>query len=224
MPVIDYLEHSTKRIYLAVGVRTYHPVEDIYQEIRALRRTDEALRWFPVPVTAAGNVPKGGGEFTPRYAIFRNGWRVVPEDTSHVLVITGEQITDVGGGGPECMDFAPLSATSKVIVNYKPPAAEVIEVSTGGGADWTPTQRTQILTGINNMDAAISSRATAADVWAHTDAVNVRERLLAMFNLMGLNPSWVVEHGDTYIRCPADGSILNLKITKTTGKRVIERL
>jgi hypothetical protein len=221
MPVIDYLEHSTKRIYLAVGVRTYHPVEDIYQEVRALRRTDEALRWFPVPVTAAGNVPKGSGRFTPRYSVFRNGWRVVPEDVSHVLNVTGEQLTDTGGAGPDCLDLAPLSATSKVIVQYEPPAAEVIEVSTGGGADWTPTERAQIL---SRLDTAISSRATAGDVWSHADGAAVIARMLHVFRMLGMDATVAVEHGETYIRCPADGSIFNIQVTKAGSKTTLQRL
>jgi hypothetical protein len=133
MSVIDHLDTATKRIYLAVGVRAYHPVDDIYEEIRTLRRTNEALRWFKVPVTAAGRVSKGGGRFTPRYAVFREGWRVVPEDTSHTLFISGEQLTAEGGAGPDCMDLSLLSASSKVFVQYEPPAAEVIEVATGAG-------------------------------------------------------------------------------------------
>lgn len=125
-PVVDYIDLATRHIYLLTGIRSYHPVEDVYTEIRRLRATDESKRGFDVPVTAAGAVSKGGGKYTPRYAIFHNGWRVVPEDTDHTLDITGEQITSEGTSGSACMDFAALSAGTKVFINYAPPAAEII--------------------------------------------------------------------------------------------------
>jgi hypothetical protein len=178
VPVIDHLDLATKLIFLAAGVRAYHPVDDLYREVRALRRTDETLRVFPIPLVASGNVAKGGGKFTPRLVTFRNGWRVVPEDTSHVLNVTGEQITDDGQSGPACFDMTPLSATSKVIVQYEPPAAEVIVVETGGGSgetDWTAQERAQILAA---LDASISSRAAAGAAMALTsnerDALSLR--------------------------------------------------
>ena len=133
MPVIGSVDPAAKRIYLATGVRSYHPVDDLYRELRALRRTDEALRPFDMPLIASGNVPKGGGKFTPRLVTFRDGWKVVPEDVSHTLNVTGEQITDDGQSGPAALDFAPLAATSKVVVQYEPPAAEIIEREIGSG-------------------------------------------------------------------------------------------
>jgi hypothetical protein len=99
-PVIDRLDLSTKLIYLLAGTREYHPVTDIYVEIRDIRRTDETMRVFDMPVNAFGAVPKGGGKFTPRYARFNHGWQIVPEDTDHSLYISGEQITDDGQSGP----------------------------------------------------------------------------------------------------------------------------
>jgi hypothetical protein len=131
MAVIGSVDSVNKRIYLDVGVRAYHPVDDLYREMRELRRIDETLRPYDMPLFASGNVPKGGGKFTPRLVTFRQGWKVVPEDVSHTLHVTGEQITDEGESGPGAIDFAPLSATSRVIVNYEPPLAEIIEREVG---------------------------------------------------------------------------------------------
>lgn len=96
-----------------------------------MRRTNDSLRGFPTPITAAGNVAKGGGKFTPRYAVLNDGWRIVPEDVSHTLSVTGEQLTDDGGSGPACLDLTGLSLTSRIAVEYEPPAAEVIQVPVG---------------------------------------------------------------------------------------------
>ena len=125
-PVIGYVDPGQKRIFLAIGVREYHPVVDIYTEIRHLRRTDENHRWYDMPVFASGNVPKGGGKFTPRFAIFRNGWRIVPADETHALYITGEQITDDGQSGPSIMDTSLLSPGTNVTIHYEPPASELV--------------------------------------------------------------------------------------------------
>lgn len=146
MPVIDRIDLEAKRIYLAAGVRQYHPVADIYRELRALRRTDHTLRGFDVPVVASGNVPKGGGKYTPRYATFRQGWRVVPEDVSHTLYVSGEQITDDGQAGPAVIDTALLSPGVNVMVHYEPPAAEIIRVETGSGV--TAQDKTDIIQGV----------------------------------------------------------------------------
>lgn len=126
-PVIDYLDTTNKHIYLVAGCREYHPIDDIYKEIRNLRRTNEVLRGHDIMVQAFGAIPKGGGKFTPRYAQFNNGWKVVPEDTTHDLYISGEQLTDDGQSGKACLDLTVLSAGTNVFVHYEPPAAELIK-------------------------------------------------------------------------------------------------
>ena len=125
-PVIDHVDPVLKRIYLKSGVREYHPVTDIYVEIRNLRRLDESLRPYDMPVSAFGNIPKGGGKFTPRYARFNHGWKVVPEDVSHSLYVSGEQITDDGESGPAAIDTDILSPGTSVIIHYEPPASELV--------------------------------------------------------------------------------------------------
>lgn len=123
-PTIDYLDLASKRIYLLAGIREYHPVDDIYKEIRNIRRLDETMRVFNMPVIAEGAVPKGGGKFTPRYAVFNDGWQIRPEDVEQTLNIVGEQITDDGQSGPACIDTTEL--VSSIIIQYTPPAAEII--------------------------------------------------------------------------------------------------
>jgi hypothetical protein len=175
-------------------------VDDIYAEIRNLRRTDETLRRYPVQCVAAGNVPKGGGKFTPRYIVLQHGWRIVPEDVSHVLSVTGEQLTAEGGAGPDCFDLSTISASSKVIIQYEPPAAEVIVISSTPGGDaptvqeidaqlsathgagaWGGTAnvdypavadavRTNLTTELGRIDAAVSSRAAPGAAMALTVA------------------------------------------------------
>ena len=128
---IDHLDFLNKRIYLKAGTTTYHPVDDLYKEVRYIRAHDFSLRNMRMPITAEGAIPKGGGKFTPRLAILRYGWRIVPQNATHSLYISGEQITDDGQSGPACMNTAVLDAGVSVTIHYEPATAEVISGSTG---------------------------------------------------------------------------------------------
>ena len=135
MALIDWIDGPNRRIYLSIDSvgASFNPV-DIYKEMRALRRTDEALRKYDVFLGAAGNDPKGGGKFTERYTICLNGTRIVPYDVTHQLEITGTIITDDGQEGIQCFDRGPLTSTSRVDIAYIPPQVEVITLG-GGAAD-----------------------------------------------------------------------------------------
>jgi len=127
--VISHLDLANKRIHLNPGITEYHPVDDIYREVRFIRSQDASLRGTDMPVTASGNLPKGGGNFTPRLATFNNGWRIVPHPSTNVLYISGEQITDDGQSGPAVMDLDALPSDNKITIHYEPPAAELIVAS-----------------------------------------------------------------------------------------------
>ena len=161
-PVIDYIDPdaSPRLIYLKAGVREYHPVTDIYAEVRDLRRNDETLRPYDIFVSAGGNVKKlaDGSKRTPRYAIFNNT-KVVPDITeSHDLTVTGEQLfapalgSEPIGTGAAAVDKTPLPVGIDVNVDYAPAEAEVIEVQVGSGL--TIEQASQIvdLWRLNGLD------------------------------------------------------------------------
>lgn len=139
-PVIDHIDGESRRIYLKLGVTSYHPVDDIYKEVRYMRRINDALKNFDVFVTAGGNVKKlaDGSKRTSRYAIFQN-CKVVPQDVSHDLAVTGEQLyTNIVdgepiGSGSLCIDKTMLSAGVDVNIDYAPPDTEVIVMITGSG-------------------------------------------------------------------------------------------
>lgn len=135
VPVIDYIDASTRRIYLLAGVTEYHPLDDIYAEVRNLRRTNEALRKYLMFIEGGGNIPKNasGTLRTPRYAIFRNCKVVVSGDT----LVTGEQLYadaagDVVGKGPDAIDHSLSPANA--YLDYEPPGSEVILVSSDDAA------------------------------------------------------------------------------------------
>jgi len=142
-PVIDYVDPATRRIHILAGVTEYHPIDDVYAEVRNLRRTDESMRQYFMLVQGGGNIPKNvaGTLRTPRYAIFKNCKVVVSGDT----YVTGEQLYadengDVIGKGPDCVDHA--LSPEDAYLDYEPPGSEVILVSTSG--TFTSNDRAQI--------------------------------------------------------------------------------
>lgn len=74
MSYISTINGSTRKIYLSTdnvvgGVLSFHPVDDLYPEYKALRANNETTRPYNALVSAEGNKPKGRGKFTPRYLL-----------------------------------------------------------------------------------------------------------------------------------------------------------
>ena len=185
MPVIDHIDGPNRDIYLhadTVG-GSVHPI-DIYKEMRALRRTDEALRKFDVFLTARGNDSKGGGKFTERYVICNGGTRIIPYDVSHTLTVTGTIITDDGQEGISCFDRSPNAPTTVVDINYVPPQVEIITVNTGSGVSaqdvldiadqvWREARADHQTPG--STGEALNNNATQADIAAVIAEIDANE-------------------------------------------------
>lgn len=204
---IDYLDLSTKRIHLKSGTLEYHPVDDIYKEIRYIRSQDESLRVMDMPVEATGNLPKGGGKFTPRLAIFKYGWKIVPADESHTLKVTGEQISDIGEAGSQIMDLNALSPGTKVSIEYAPPEAEIITINGGSVVteqdklDIAAAVRTEIsteLASISTIEAKVAIATAILQNKTVTDPVTGTMTVFADDNVTPLFSTQLYENiGET---------------------------
>jgi hypothetical protein len=131
VPVIDHVDPDLRRIYLKLGVLQIHMIDDIYFEMRNLRRTDESLRGWYSFVAGGGNVQKTATTYTPRYLTFLTDPRpitakIVPADEVHTLVVKGEGITDLGTAGATCFDKTGL--VNSVDIEFEPPGAEIIRL------------------------------------------------------------------------------------------------
>lgn len=125
VPVIDSIDGFLRRAYLKPGVSLFHWIEDIYREYIRLRRTDEALRkWAPM-MRQAGNDPKGGGKYTPRFITLLEGFRVIPYDENILITVTGEAITDNPDIDPDPFDTSTRTNPLKLYIT--PPAAEIVK-------------------------------------------------------------------------------------------------
>jgi len=127
VPVIDHINGATRRIYLKQGVSNYYPIDDIYKEYRNLRRTNEELRKYEPLLKAEGNVPKGGGAFTPRYVVLLQGTKIVPWDESLQLNQLGDMITDNPDVDASLYDISGLTTAKPIFI--KPSESEIIQLN-----------------------------------------------------------------------------------------------
>lgn len=125
----------------------------------------EANQQWPLAFQLVGGNALGGGLFIPPYFFLMNGWRVRPMEASHSLTITGNLFVD-GGGVP----VVGTLGTYQVNVNYTVPV-QAQGIATSGSTGPTASEiaaavRADIAAELARIDANVSSRATAADVFA----------------------------------------------------------
>jgi len=131
----------------------------------------EWVRWhpanteWPLAFTLVGGIALGGGLFIPPYFFLLSGWRVRPLEGNQNLQITGNLFVD-GGGVP----VVGTLGTYQVNVNYTVPV-QAQGIATSGSTGPTASEiaaavRADIAAELARIDANVSSRATAADVFA----------------------------------------------------------
>ena len=125
----------------------------------------ESNQQWPLAFQLVGGNALGGGLFIPPYFFLLNGWRVRPMEASHNLTITGNLFVD-GGGVP----VVGTLGTYQVNVNYTVPV-QAQGIATSGSTGPTASEiaaavRADIAAELARIDANVSSRATAADVFA----------------------------------------------------------
>ena len=125
----------------------------------------EANQQWPLAFQLVGGNALGGGLFIPPYFFLMNGWRVRPMEASHNLTITGNLFVD-GGGVP----VVGTLGTYQVNVNYTVPV-QAQGIATSGSTGPTASEiaaavRADIAAELARIDTHVSSRATAADVFA----------------------------------------------------------
>lgn len=163
------------------------------------------------------------GSSIPGYLYLQNGWRVRPQEASHTLQVTTGILLTAEFTTP----FIDTIGAFNVRVEYSQPVkAEAL--STGGGtaptaaevadAVWDEAAADHLAagsTGELQVAAALSSGGLS---------LQQATMLLEIYRLLGLDPSYVVEHGTAYIRCPADGSQINIAVNRAGSTTGLQRL
>lgn len=110
-----------------------------------------------------------GGEITeiPLYLFMQNGWLIVPQSANHTLNVTNGILVGQGGADP----FTDPAGSYKIRINRQVPGIAVGYSTTGGSSGPTAAEiaaavRLELSTELTRVDAAISTRATIADVFA----------------------------------------------------------
>ena len=110
-----------------------------------------------------------GGEITeiPLYLFMQNGWLIVPQSANHTLTVTNGILVGQGGADP----FTDPAGSYKIRINRQVPGIAIGYSTTGGSSGPTAAEiaaavRLELSTEMARVDAAISTRATIADVFA----------------------------------------------------------
>lgn len=175
MSTVASVDYAAKRIYLgALTVNADLDTLQVYRDVRALRRTTEAHRAYKPIIEAGGNITKiVGVSSTPAYVRLLYGCRIVPYNVSQKIKLVRDTFTDDGLAGRDCFDRTPLSASVEVDIDVDFPEVEIKQVVVSGStgptaADIAAAVRVEIALELARIDAAITSRATPAEVWSYT--------------------------------------------------------
>ena len=133
MAQLNSIDFAAQRIYLHADTVT-QGVDGflLYDEIRSYIATTAAAQNYSLPIQKQGYLPKGGGNFTPKFVTMLSGWRIVPYDgVSHTLVILVELISADGLSDKDVFDRSSLIIEVDIDVGYD--QVEIVEVNTGSG-------------------------------------------------------------------------------------------
>lgn len=127
---VDYV---TKRIYLDASTAVGDlDTLDVYREVRALRRTNEAHRKYKPMIVGGGMIQKTATTFTAPYVQLLDGCRLVPYNASHKIRLIRDTFTDDNMSGRDCFDRGPLGLTVEVDIDVQVDKVEVRTVATSG--------------------------------------------------------------------------------------------
>ena len=150
MTHVASVDYDNKRIHChADTVGSGFDIIAAYFEINALREANASGEQNRAHMLSAeGNIPKGGGNFTPNYGLLASGWRVVPyPSVSHTLSLTSEPVSADGLSGRDAFDRSTLSVIVEIDESYE--KIEIREVNTGSGVD--PADITDIANAVFGM-------------------------------------------------------------------------
>lgn len=109
------------------GVTSFTTTE-LYSRWKEWARADNNAR-FAQALSVVGGDPLGGGLFVASYFFLMNGWRVRPQEASHILTINGNLSTD-DGGAPLVPTLGNFNVQTRLVV---PVQAQGIATSGSAG-------------------------------------------------------------------------------------------
>lgn len=159
-------------IVVNTGITLIDVQVDLYSDYKEWVLTDDNSKYAPAFKVVGGESTLGSNIVTP-YFFLLNGWRVRPQEATHVLQIDGILLVD-GGGEPVLPTIGNFNVLVRAVV---PIRAETVVTSSGGGGGgataaeiWTYGSRTLTQTIPTANDNAIA-------VWANAGAATLNLKL-----------------------------------------------
>ena len=132
MALISSINITTRLIYLDDGVTVLDDILAFWEEYRIRRRDDvESIRQSTSVMEIIGGQSKGGGALVGR-VIDLKGYKIVPQDTTHDLLVQIEIIdSNLGISGRDVFDRTPLTPGVNVNIDIDIAPVEIQQVVTG---------------------------------------------------------------------------------------------
>jgi len=197
--IVTFDPDTLRIIEIDAGGDNELTVLEVYSEWKDWLLADPSRLGYPSAFRVVGGDPVSGTQSLGSTFFLTNGWRIRPAESTHKLILSGNIFTDPAG---ESVFTPTLGAFN---VNTETQVSNIIDLVEG--------------------TAVTDPAAVSAAVWAASSGgVTYGTMLYETMVMLGLHPTIVVEHGKTYIRAPASGSLLNLQVTKVGDTVTLTRL
>lgn len=232
--VVTFDFAALRIVEISTGGDNELSVQEIYSEWKQALLDDPARLGFPQAFSVVGGDPITGTLSLGSTFFLENGWRIRPAELSHKLTIVGNLFTREPG---QSIFVTTLGAFT---VNAESRVSNLIDTVSTTGADpstiadavWDEAVAAHV--GAGSLGKLLAD--TAGGVWDEPAAAHVLAgsmggllaeadlKILDVFRLIGLDAVLEVEHGQTYIRVPANGSVLNIQVSRVGDKTTLRRL
>lgn len=217
--VVTFDPINLRIVEIAAGASNVLNIQEVYSEWKQWLLNDPARLAYPQAFRYVGADPISLTRSVGTVYFLLNGWRIRPAELNHTLTLEGDIYTDPFGSSPVVDTLGAFNAR--------------VEYSTSH------------LTELINAGATLTAGDIADAVWdepaaGHLGAGSMGELQVAgampgltsqqaamlneIYKLLGLDVAYVTEHGETYIRCPADGSVINIAVTRSGPVTTLQRL
>ena len=216
--VVTFDPINLRIVEISAGGDNELSVLEIYSEWKQWLLDDPSRLGYPAAFREVAGDPTSSSESLGIAYFLQNGWKIRPAELSHKLTLVGDLFYDPAG--LSC--FVPTLGA--FTVNTETRLSNLVRVVSLSGSIPTPADVADAVW--DELAAGHVGAGTFGELQAGLASLSAQQIALVrdLHRLFSLDVAYVVEHGETYIRVPADGSLINIKVTKTGNTARFERL
>lgn len=216
--VVTFDPINLRIVEISAGGDNELDVVEIYSEWKQWLLDDPSRLGHPAAFRAVGGDPTSPSESLGIAYFLQNGWKIRPAELNHKLTLVGDLFYDPAG--QSC--FVPTLGA--FTVNTETRLSNLVRVVSLSGS--IPTAGEVADAVWDEAAGAHTAAGSFGELQAGLVALTAQQITLVrdMHRLLGLDATFVVEHGETYIRVPSDGSVLNIQITRAGTSVLKQRL